>query len=120
MKEELLDNEKSIKDGISSIRYERIFNIYKDNSYFFFNILNKVNFPEDIDPDIIGYMNLNRNLPWTTLSNQIYDTIHLWWVIFLLNKPKNIFIAEAGQQYAYILPQSLGGVLSDIQSQLNV
>jgi hypothetical protein len=100
-------------------RYESIFKIYKENEYLFFNILNKVVIPDNIDDSIIGTIIPNNSLPWTTLSFQIYNNIHLWWIIFLLNRPENIFVAEAGVEYKYILPEFVGAILQDIQSQIS-
>jgi hypothetical protein len=45
--------------------------------------------------------------------------MYLWWVIVLLNKPENIFMAEAGNEYKYIKPQKIGVVIDSIFSQIN-
>jgi hypothetical protein len=103
-------------------RYENIFNVYKsssDDQYYFYNILNKVVLPEIIDDTLIDSITLNRNLPWTTLSYRIYNTISLWWLIVLLNKPKNIFFAEAGVEYTYIVPSEVNSILDNIIQQVN-
>lgn len=108
--------------NLDKARYENIFKIYsvekgKDSSYYYYNILNKVIIPESIDQSLLGTINLDTRLPWTTLSYKIYNTIYLWWLIVLLNKPKNIFYADAGTQYKYILQSNIDGLLTDIIQQ---
>lgn len=106
-------------------RYENIFNVYStqkdENSvYYYYNILNKITIPDTIDSAIYDTVTLNRRLPWTTLSFQLYQTISLWWLLFLLNKPKNIFVAEPGIEYKYIRQEYIEQVLNDIGEQINV
>jgi hypothetical protein len=106
-------------------RYENIFNIYTtkagtDNLYYYYNILNKVQIPNSLDQRIFDTKKLNRKLPWTTFSYQLYETMNLWWLIFLINKPKNIFIADAGIEYKYIRREYIDEVITSILSQINV
>ena len=109
--------------SISNERYENIFKIYNvdgtSSNYRFYNILNKIAIPDDIDESIIGTINLNVKVPWTILSYKLYRTQFLWWLLFLLNKPKNIFYADSGIEYKYILPENINSVLDAIESQLN-
>ena len=110
--------------SIDLVRYENIFKTFtveksKDNTYYFYNILNKINIPQQLNEEILGTIKLNTRLPWTTLSYKIYTTQYLWWLVFILNKPENIFFAEAGIEYKYVLPEYLGVVLENIQSQIS-
>jgi hypothetical protein len=105
-------------------RYENIFNVYKtvkdeNNFYYFYNILNKVVIPDSIDQGFFDTITLNKKLPWTTLSYQIYQTISLWWLLFLINKPKNIFLAEAGIEYKYIRQEYIDQIINDLTEQIN-
>jgi hypothetical protein len=68
---------------------------------------------------VIGTVTLNRKLPWTTFSFQLYQTMNLWWLLFLLNKPKNIFVAEAGIEYKYIRQEYIEQVINDLGEQIN-
>lgn len=75
-------------------RYENIFNLYQlendnGNKYVFYNILNKVSFPNDLDQNIFEYYKIESKIPLTTLSYNIYNTQHLWWLIMVLNNIKN-------------------------------
>ena len=71
-------------------RYENIFKVYNikdaDKNYNFYNILKKVNIPDTLDESLLGFYTSNTNLPWTILSHKLYNTQHLWWLIFLINK----------------------------------
>jgi hypothetical protein len=110
-------------DPISDERYENIFKVYNitdpDKGYYFYNILNKINIPSNIDESLLGFFDLDTKLPWTTFSYKIYRSQYLWWLIFLLNKPENIFYAEPGIRYKYLLPEYVNIVLNNILEQLN-
>jgi hypothetical protein len=118
--------QKNITDlpSLDLERYENIFKLYTvqkgtKNSYYFYNILKKVVIPENIDENLIDTISLDRKLPWTTLSYKIYGTIYLWWLIYLLNKPKNIFYAEPGKNYKYFLPANVNAILNNILAQID-
>ena len=120
-----VQNEVEVLSRLTTDRYENIFNIFKinkdeDNTFYFYNILNKVQIPNTLNDNIYDVINLTRNLPWTTFSYQLYETTNLWWLIFLINKPENIFVAEAGKTYKYILPEYIDPILTSIASQINV
>jgi len=109
--------------ALDTTRYENIFKVHivengPRDSYYFYNILNKVTIPDNIDQTLLGTISLSKKLPWTTLSYQLYGTISLWWLIFLLNKPKNIFYAESGNQYKYFLPVYVDSIINNILGQV--
>jgi len=117
-------NQIPINTSFDKTRYEQIFKLYKivkdaNNSYAFFNILNKVVVPTSLNSDLFGIIVLSSKLPWTTLAYKLYKDINLWWLIFITNSPDNIFYAEAGTAYKYILPQYLDIVLNNISDQIN-
>lgn len=96
--------------------YENIFNVnlIEDSNTYFYNILNKVIFPEDISDEFIDEVTLMSDKPWTMLSFQLYGTIDLWWVVYLLNKPDYIFKAQANNTYKFIKSDYITNVLSQI------
>lgn len=106
--------------------YENIFNVNlidKSNgsfatAHYFYNTLNKVSIPDDINRDILDTITLNYDTAWTTLSYKVYDTIDLWWLIVLLNKPKYIFMAKGGVEYTIIKPGAIRDILTQINSEL--
>lgn len=95
--------------------YENIFKVNiienSDKNFFFYNTLNKIIFPDNIDATAYLVRNIEVDTPWTILSFNIYGTINLWWVLYLLNKPKYIFLAKAGTTIKYIKPSVIGSIL---------
>lgn len=124
MKDGLYQNQISNLPSISRERYENIFKLYNTptssgNTTYFYNILNKIQIPPDIDNSILGTITPSSNMPWTTLSNKLYGSIFLWWIIFLINKPEDIFTVKAGVTYKYILPEYLDSIIANIHSQIS-
>ena len=115
-----LQNQVDELNSLNSNLYENIFNINlidgDGSDLYFYNILNKVVFPDDISDEYITEVVINVDKPWTTLSHEIYGTIQLWWVIVLLNKPDYIFKAQAGTTYKFIKPGFINAVLQQISN----
>ncbi len=113
-------NRNNIADleSISSELYENIFKVNliknKDKNFFFYNTLNKIIFPDNLSGDIYQDMMVRIDTPWTTLSFNIYGTINLWWVVYLINKPKYIFLAKSGSTIRYIKPDAISSVLNSM------
>ena len=109
--------------GLDPALYENIFNVSTINtddgqSYYFYNTLNKIVIPENLDADSFENITLSYDTPWTTLSYKLYKDISLWWLIVLVNKPDYIFMAKAGQEYRFIKPTYVGGIIQEINKQL--
>ena len=110
--------------SLARTRYENIFKVFKvlkdkDNSYYLYNINNKVIIPDNLDDNVYSTIAISRNTAWTTLSFKLYGTIDLWWLIFIINKPKDIFLAKSGESYRYIRPGFINDVLTNIEQQIN-
>jgi hypothetical protein len=104
--------------SLSNDMYENIFKVNvldtDITNLYFYNLLNKVIFPENISDEIVDTITLQNDLPWTTLSYKLYGTINLWWTVYLLNKPDYIFKAKAAIEYKYIKPGAMKAVLQQI------
>lgn len=125
MKQGLYQNQIAGLPALARDRYENIFKMYNittenGTSTYFYNILNKVQIPANLDKTVIGKITTTSDMPWTTLSYKLYGSIFLWWLIFLLNKPKDIFTVKSGVTYMYILPEYIDDVITNIQSQLAI
>jgi len=100
--------------------YERVFKVHtatnNDKQFYFYNILNKIEFPDNIDSNILGLYTAKSNEPLTTTSYNIYDDIKSWWILYLLNKNilKTQFFVKGGQQLQYILPEYRTFIYSQI------
>lgn len=108
-------------DELKSLSIDMYENIFKINlidtngtDLYFYNLLNKVIFPDNISDAIVDTIILQNDVPWTTLSYQLYGTINLWWTVYLLNKPDYIFKAQAATEYKYIKPSAMKAVLQQI------
>ena len=109
-------------EGLNPSRYENIFKIYKDSdSLYFYNILNNIIVPDDIDQQFYYTIKVNRRIPWTTLSYEQYATIDLWWLICLLNKIDNpVKFAEPGTELKILKRSYLPTILNIIQKNVNL
>lgn len=101
-------------------RYERLFKLYTVNKngkeFYFYNILKKLELPDNIHSDMVDFYICKTREPFTIVSYNIYDTIHLWWLIYLLNKDVigNKMFCEPSIQLKYIIPGKLDLVFSEI------
>ena len=108
---------------LSNERYENIFNVYSitkkpENVYYYYNLLNKIILPEQLSTVATTTFTVTTKTPWTLLSYKLYGSQFLWWLVFILNNPKNIFYAEPDVEYRCILPGYVSYVLNNIQTQL--
>jgi hypothetical protein len=102
-------------------QYERIFKVFETvnngKSFYYYNILKKIQFPDNINSGITEFYTTPSTLPLTTVSYKIYNDIRLWWLILLINKDKlgpMAFTVPAGIQLKYINPLSLDIIFSQI------
>ena len=67
---------------ITSENFENILNVYTDNDgYYFFNNLNTITFPKDLDPESYIIYYAEPDDLYTLISYKFYNTIKLWWVV---------------------------------------
>ena len=79
-------------------------------------IIKKITIPKDIQSEIFYEIRINSNKPWTTLSNDIYGTQDLWWLICLLNEVYNpINNPKLGNVYKIIKPDFVSTILKEIK-----
>lgn len=111
-----VQNEITDLATLSRNLYENIFNVnlIEDNNVYFYNLLNKVIFPDNISDEFTDEITLTSDKPWTMLSFQLYGTINLWWTVYLLNKPDYIFKAQANNTYKFIKSKYITSVLNRI------
>jgi hypothetical protein len=82
-------------------RYERIFRIFTEGKsnkqFYFYNILNKIEFPDNIEPSLLDTHIVQSRVPLTTLSHTLYGDIDSWWMIYF-KKPTG---ANLSTNYRY-------------------
>ena len=114
--------QNQVKDlpRLEDVRYENIFKLAKSDKYLFYNIIKKISIPDDLQSDIYYELRINSNKPWTTLSNEVYGTQDLWWLICLTNKIYNpINNPELGAVYKIISPDFVSPILAEIKKLTN-
>ena len=102
-------------------RYENIFRLFlSDNNHYFYNLNKSISFPDEIDDKFVNYFSLDRSVPWTIISYNIYGTIFLWWTITEINRITNpVILPKTGTVLRYIKPEFIEEVLTQIQIQKN-
>lgn len=117
MEGEYQNNIDKLSD-LDKYRLENIFKIYQDDkTYYYYNILKNIAFPTDMDTEYYTIKNINFNKPLTLISNELYGTIELWWLILVVNNIFNPFISGV-HSVKIIKPKYINNVLDIIQSQL--
>jgi hypothetical protein len=120
MTPQLKNNQISDLPTIPSNRYENIFNVYtveKDNkNFYFYNINNKIQLPVVIGGDYLDTIVLDRTMPWTTLSYKLYETMNLWYLIYVLNHKdsKPSFTANINDTLVYIKPRFINAIITSL------
>jgi hypothetical protein len=114
------DIEDTDLSGLDLSLYENIFNVnIVDNiekQHYFYNTLNSVSLPVNLDNSVFDEIEPNYDIPWTTLSYNIYGTMSLWWLIFLVNKPEYIFLAKSGIPLKFIKQEYVVEILSQMNN----
>ena len=107
--------------SIPDTRYENIFNVAKADKYFFYNIIKKVAFPEDLTEDVYTEQYVTANMPWTTFAHQVYGDQDLWWLICNANDIKNPTDNPIiGKVYKIIKPELVSRILAEINRQIKI
>jgi len=114
-------NEISELSNLSEYRYENIFNMSKNNNFYFYNILKNIKFPYNIDSQLYYIKVLQARTPYTTISYQEYGTQDLWWLIVLSNKINNpISVPLPGTNLIIIKRKYIKNILDSIKNLNNV
>jgi hypothetical protein len=112
-------NDINTLPSLESFRYENVFNVYQnDNTDYFYNILAKTNFPDNIESSYYKtYTIPANNMPYTLISYNLYGTILLWWLICSVNKIQNpVFTLPAGTQIKYLTPTYVRLILAQLNA----
>lgn len=75
---------------ITSENYENIFNIYTDeNNFYYYNLLKKVDFPTELDPDVFDYYQTLPDETYPNIAYKVYKNVKLWWIVCAANQIDN-------------------------------
>ena len=103
---------------LDTFRYENLFNVYQnENQQYFYNLLAKVNFPEEISEEYYTTYTVGSDLiQYTLLSYKVYNTISLWWLICAVNRITNpVDFPAANTQLKILKTQYVRNVLQSIK-----
>ena len=120
MKEETHRVIKNIPEllDVADHNYENIFNVYKQDNHYAFNIIKNIHIPVELDEDVYYFYRVPGKLSWTALSNKVYGTIKLWWLICAANKIINpVLLPEPGMIIRIIRSEYIPGIISSMQQQ---
>jgi len=104
---------------LDTFRYENLFNVYQNESQqYFYNLLSKVNFPENISEEYYTIYTVgNDSVPYTLISYRVYNTISLWWLICAVNQITNpVCFPAPNTQLKILSPQYVREVLLSIKA----
>jgi len=113
-------NQISALSQLNNYRYERIFKLYQtEQNQYYYNLLQSIFLPDQIDDTKVFFMHVQENMPWTTVSFKAYGNIELWWLIALVNKIYNpIKGATVGTVLKIIKPEYVSPILQEISNAL--
>lgn len=106
---------------LNTYRYENIFKVYKTNyNQYYYNILNTVQFDENLNPSVYYEISVSQRLPWSMISFNEYETMDLWWLICIVNKINNpLELPQINQSVKIIRKEFLKFIIDEIRLKLN-
>jgi hypothetical protein len=105
---------------LNEFRYENLFKVYQQDGYYIYNIINSLSLGDELDTDFYYDWTVDRSVPWTTISYIHYDSIHLWWLICILNGINNpVQFAETGTRLRILKPLYVRRVIDQVLSRIN-
>jgi hypothetical protein len=109
-------NNISVLPTLSLLNLENLFNVYNDGKNYYYNLLGTVNIPKDLDTSTYGVFIVTSDYTsWTAISQKIYNTPSLWWLICSTNNIQNpIEFPKAGTRLKYFTPDYVSAILQQI------
>ena len=99
---------------------ERVFTVYKQygGKHFYYNILRKIDFPENIRSDLYEIYYVKPGDTWTNISYKNLKTISLWWLIAAINQIDNTFLPpETGMKLKVPTLVAVREIIDNIKRQ---
>jgi hypothetical protein len=122
MAEGAFQNDISALPKLATGRYENLFKLYQtDNQQYFYNILNTVQMPDDVNPSLYYTIKVSQRMPWSMISFNEYETMDLWWLICIINKVNNpISFPDVGSELKIIRKEFLRYIFDEINLKLKL
>jgi hypothetical protein len=117
------DYQKNISSlqKLNEYQYENFMRMYltEDNQYYYNLQSFSIYFLDELDTSAYYEIQLNKQMPWTSISYNEYRTIDLWWLIVLINKIYNpLEFPKAGSKLKILFPQYVRTVLTKLNNEL--
>jgi len=106
---------------LNEYQYENFMRMYltEDNQYYYNLQSFSIYFLDELDTSAYYEIQLNKQMPWTSISYNEYRTIDLWWLIVLINKIYNpLEFPKAGSKLKILFPQYVRTVLTKLNNEL--
>jgi hypothetical protein len=103
---------------LSRERYENIFKIHvDDNGRYFYNILQNIIFPDNLPEGFFDEYDVAPGDTLPFISYKLFKTIHLWWIICLVNNIDNPTIKlEAGTKLKILKGDTIKLLIQELNS----
>ena len=102
-------------------KLERVFDVYKqsDGKHFYYNLLNTVNFPEEIVNSAYNTHYTQAGETWVNISYNYYKRIDLWWLIAAINRVDDTFSAiQGGRKLMIPKPEVVRIIIDEIKQKI--
>jgi hypothetical protein len=101
---------------LSQLNLENLFNVYNDGQNYFYNLISTVNLPANLDSSTYtNYTVTGDYMPWTLISQKVYSTPSLWWLICSANNIQDpTYFPKAGTILKVLTPTYVSYVLKQI------
>lgn len=106
---------------LSEFQYENFFKLYlTENNQYYYNLQSfTLFFLDELDSSVYYEIDVSKSIPWTAISYNEYRTMHLWWLIMIVNGIYNpLSFPEPGTKLKILLPQYVKIVLNKIKNEL--
>lgn len=108
-----------IQEKIFFQNYENLFNVYAtaDGDYFY-NILRKVNIPEEVGAQYYNSYTVAPGDTWTLIAYNFYSDVKLWWIVCAANNIQNpLKMPKAGTVLKVLNATTTQSILTSIRSE---
>ena len=93
-------------------------NVFKDNDFYFYNLADSINIEEVTNSEYFHLYRVIGNKAWTHISYDLYNSIHLWWLICLINGIDNpVKFPENGKVLKVLKVEYVKVVLDEIKKR---
>jgi hypothetical protein len=106
---------------LTDYQYENFFKTYlTENNQYYYNLLSfSAYFLDELDPSSYYEIDVQKSIPWTSISYNEYRTINLWWLIAIVNKIYNpLKYPDAGTKLKIIYQQHIKTIIARIKQNL--